>query len=571
MADQSLLQTIYNPTAQADQMAIAQRQKYADLLRQQSFTPDQGQMVSGHYVAPSWTQHLAKLLGAWKAGEIDKQNQTDSAEINKRTAEALRAAAPDFLPSNQPTQAQPTQSVPDTPPVGGSPNPQALAQAMLSGSNSSQLPIDQSPQAVPQPSSAPAQPSQGAPNPFGFSNLMRSQVAGAVGGEPAAAAFWRRTAPDPTDIEKLLIAQGIDPRSSQGQQAIHDAMTKANYIAPVAVRQGSTILDPRTNQPTFTAPDMDSGAMLQWKNGQPSGVQIPGMAQIQGNLEAAKARGRGRYQFAPQTYGPDNQPLPAQTITEAVDGGPSSDQAAIAAWKAQGSPDGFTAIPNGQGGVNVTSAPRGTLVPQLGAQQGAQDRQVGMTKSWDQLQESGRSAQTVSSWMQNINDLAGKAATGAASDKINLVNGLLSLVGNEKATDARTANDLLAKYSNQITAKLGGGANGTDASRAIIQAAFPNSHMTKDAIAEAVSNLTGANDMTLAKRNLLAPHANASDPVGYQKKEQVFDQNADPRIWQLKAMKAQNPQAAAVFVQKVMKQDPHFLERLKALEGIGAL
>lgn len=216
MADSSLLQTIYNPTAQADQMAIAQRQKYADLLRQQAFTPDQGQMVSGHYIAPSWTQGLAKLLGGYAAMKMDKQNQTDSAEINKRTAEALRAAAPDFLPSSQPAQQQPAQSTPDAAPVGGSPNPQRLAQAMLSGSNPPPQMGDPSAQPIPSPQPSPTQPSQGVPNPFGYSNLTKAQVIEALGGSQMASAFAKQF--EPTDLQRNDRYLGIDPSQTRATE-----------------------------------------------------------------------------------------------------------------------------------------------------------------------------------------------------------------------------------------------------------------------------------------------------------------------------------------------------------------
>jgi len=42
--------------------SINRQLKMADILRQQSQQTPQGQMVSGIYVAPSVTQHLANLL-----------------------------------------------------------------------------------------------------------------------------------------------------------------------------------------------------------------------------------------------------------------------------------------------------------------------------------------------------------------------------------------------------------------------------------------------------------------------------------------------------------------------------
>lgn len=216
MANQQLIQTILNPTAQADQMTIEQRQKYADMLRQQAFTPDQGQMVSGHYIAPSWTQGLARLLGGFAATKMDAQNQKDATAINQRTADAMRSAAPDFLPSNQPIQQQPVQSTPDAAPVGGSPNPQRLAQAMLSGNNPPPQMGDPSAQPIPSPQPASTQPSQGAPNPFGYSNLTKAQVIEALGGSQMASAFAKQF--EPTDLQRNDRYLGIDPSQTRSTE-----------------------------------------------------------------------------------------------------------------------------------------------------------------------------------------------------------------------------------------------------------------------------------------------------------------------------------------------------------------
>lgn len=71
--------------------------KLAEMLRKQSMMPDQGQMVSGHYVPPSWTQHLAKALGGWQAGQAERkadaaaqQGRADFTDTAQKYAAALR-------------------------------------------------------------------------------------------------------------------------------------------------------------------------------------------------------------------------------------------------------------------------------------------------------------------------------------------------------------------------------------------------------------------------------------------------------------------------------------------------
>lgn len=65
------------------QQDISRQLKFADLLRQQAGEMPQGQMISGRYVAPSWTQQLAAALKGPMATYIEGQQ-------NKRLAEGLR-------------------------------------------------------------------------------------------------------------------------------------------------------------------------------------------------------------------------------------------------------------------------------------------------------------------------------------------------------------------------------------------------------------------------------------------------------------------------------------------------
>jgi hypothetical protein len=72
---------------EVEQQNIDRQRKMADLLRQQSMEPmDKGQMVGGHFVAPSFTQGLAKMLQGYYAGQDSKE--ADSRQ--KSLAEALK-------------------------------------------------------------------------------------------------------------------------------------------------------------------------------------------------------------------------------------------------------------------------------------------------------------------------------------------------------------------------------------------------------------------------------------------------------------------------------------------------
>lgn len=227
----------------------------------------------------------------------------------------------------------------------------------------------------------------------------------------------------------------------------------------------------------------------------------------------------------------------------------------------------FGAAPSGN--AQPGSAPSVAPAMPPGYNQGQQDLQADLTKKWGAVNQANSQAQTTVSYLQNIRDLAQKAATGPQSDRLNFVNGLLSLAGSERATDTVTANDLLNKYSNQIVSRLGSGDLGTDAARSILASAYPNAHMTAPAINEAVDNLVGASQMTQAKYRLLQGDYNARNPQSYTQKEGVFDQNADPRIWQFQNM---NPAQRQQFKANMAPADQKtFSAKIRTLEGLGAL
>lgn len=213
----------------------------------------------------------------------------------------------------------------------------------------------------------------------------------------------------------------------------------------------------------------------------------------------------------------------------------------------------------------AAGAPMGA---QAGAESGARNLQDELSGKFKALTANNSEAQNTVSYLQSIKDLSTKAATGQQSDRLNYVNGLLSLAGSEKATDAVTANNLLDKYSNQIVARLSANGMGTDSARSILQSAYPNAHMTPQAINEAADNLIGAQQMTQAKMRLLTPLANARDAQGYNNAEMKFDQNADPRIFQYANI--QDPAQRQAFAQKLIKQDPKIVQKIKNLEQMGA-
>jgi hypothetical protein len=72
------------PTYAPSMVALQNRQKMADLLRQQSMESPKGDMVSGHYVAPSWTQYAAQLLKGYMGGKMSDEATQGQADLGKQ-------------------------------------------------------------------------------------------------------------------------------------------------------------------------------------------------------------------------------------------------------------------------------------------------------------------------------------------------------------------------------------------------------------------------------------------------------------------------------------------------------
>lgn len=90
----------------------------------------------------------------------------------------------------------------------------------------------------------------------------------------------------PAEIQAQLRAAGIDPNSMLGRQVAQQSLAKANYIPPVDVRPGGTLVDPRTGQPTFSAPN--NGVQTQWGSNGPVQSVVPGAPQATAAMTGAE-------------------------------------------------------------------------------------------------------------------------------------------------------------------------------------------------------------------------------------------------------------------------------------------
>ncbi|MNK60150.1 hypothetical protein D3C87_792780 [compost metagenome] len=243
---------VLGPDIAEKQYQLAQRQAYAQALLQQGMDPLQGQNVGGHYVAPSWTQGLAKALGGYMGAKAMADMPQQQQELQQLQNSRLGAAFGLGAPSQGPQAF----------PVGqGDAQPQPSAQAM----GTPQIPL---------------LPGRSAQESF----MVAQNV-----GLPAYFKMVGEQGNTMTDIQKNLKAQGIQPGTPQWNAALAGNLEKQNYIAPPSAAPGATLIDPRTGQPMFNAPQ--NGMQLQYG---PDGVAVAKPVQGYGNIIAKQEGDKAR-------------------------------------------------------------------------------------------------------------------------------------------------------------------------------------------------------------------------------------------------------------------------------------
>ena len=87
-----------NPLS-SEYLALERQKKIADLLMQKGQEQPQGQMVSGHYVAPSWAQQINPLVNSYVGSNLASQNEAKTADLAKLLRGQNVTEAEDILSS----------------------------------------------------------------------------------------------------------------------------------------------------------------------------------------------------------------------------------------------------------------------------------------------------------------------------------------------------------------------------------------------------------------------------------------------------------------------------------------
>lgn len=229
-----------------------------------------------------------------------------------------------------------------------------------------------------------------------------------------------------------------------------------------------------------------------------------------------------------------------------------------------GAPGHTGNTPFGSGRYGSQPGANSSFVPSA-ASMGTPEMFTQMNDHWTKLGTDAGNASKNVGIANNIKSYASGALTGASSD-LERLNGILAAFGVQPAGDLKTATDLLNKNAAMLVNSSGGG---TDAQRALITAANPNGHMSKDAISEAADQIISNQKMMLAEQKYLQPYRQANDAQGYQTALSSLNNVSDPRIWQFADMGA--AQRSAFKANMTPAQQKEFGAKIRAAEKLGVV
>lgn len=149
-----------------------------------------------------------------------------------------------------------------------------------------------------------------------------------------------------------------------------------------------------------------------------------------------------------------------------------------------------------------------------------------VSADWDTTQKAATQAQPKIAIFQNIKKFAPDAFTGVGQSRKELAAGVLNAIGIPAYEAEKVSTEELAKNS-ALLALAGGN---TDAARSLAEIANPNKKLNEKAIKEIANQMIGIEKMNQAKAQFLSPVA--QDAAKYQEKLNVFNQVADPRLFQ---------------------------------------
>lgn len=346
---------ILGPDILARQLRMQQEAQYGQQMLQEGQQTPQGQMVSGHFVAPSITQYLANGLKSYVGRKAMNDLPNQMASLGQAQMQGVNnlfgvgvpqpsAQAPQDLsqPESFAGGAPGASPMPSSQafPVGPSGAPPAGAGVASGSSDPSSAGIVASPQMLAQglsaqPGALGSTQSSVSPQNQAIVGALRGQQPGqpkmpllpGKTREESAQAFALLgpqgymqaviTQSSPTDLQKTLNALGIQPGSPQYNQLMAQQAQKLNYTPPANIRAGGFTQDVNGNVEQF--PKVPEGyTAVRGANGQWQIQPIAGgLAAVQGTA-AAGAAGKASATPAATQYDAQGNPLPTTSVAKVL-------------------------------------------------------------------------------------------------------------------------------------------------------------------------------------------------------------------------------------------------------------
>lgn len=527
------------PDAYAQQVQLARRQQMAQMLMQQGMESPQGQMVSGHYVAPAITQHLARLLSAFGAGRMNEENDSQQAQIARMYAESLARAA------------QGRQPQVETPPG-------------MSASSAGAF-------GLPPSAATPEQPVQSG-GPFSLPSLFQSRAIETLGGNAAAGAFWDRA--KLTDLQKNMAAAATDPNMAAWAK-------KETYIPPVAMRPGGVTAYPDGRMEQMPSAIEGSQAV---KNSDGTWAYRPMEGAIPAMTASSQATALGKNAAEPQiAYDANNNPVFTNKAAAAQGGAPGGWIGPEPKGQFVGDPQEIRASIKAIKDPQIRAEAMRAFDNQMsGGQQGVLRPEPSQTNKDLIAQGSdfykkaiNESAQTgqLRSFLKEMEALAAdpKNTFGPGTATMARVTALAKNAGID-LTDAQTAQDVMRKLSSNLAmSQLGQGGTGTDAQLETLLHSFPSGEMTNEAIKRVIPMLHQQLDVKESRTNIINHVVSSTGDMSKVPNALVeFNRLADPAAIALGKQLAEASRTGAMDQLRLTKEQKALIPKVRKLDELGA-
>lgn len=330
-----------------------------------------------------------------------------------------------------------------------------------------------------------------------FKNIADSQIS-MINNPLVIAAEQNPNAVDPAKLAEIVKRNGLTTAKALG----------------IPLDQANELLAPYVDLAT-TNP---AGLRQYYKERHIQGLDEGARTSALGATGVGVSTGAGGYTVQTGEFGPQpaGSVVPGTAYTTQL---PPTQQLVSQAGDGTGLPPG-TPYVKGPAGAQATGAQATGISPT------ASSANAVISEDWSKTQKAATDAQPRIAIFQNIKKFAPDAFTGTGGSRKELAAGILNAVGISAYEAEKVSTEELAKNS-ALLAIAGGN---TDAARALAEIANPSKKLNERAIKEISNQMIGIEKMNQAKAAFLSPVA--QDSAKYQEKLNVFNQVADPRLFQ---------------------------------------